>query len=51
MTYTCESDLHTIKVNQHGKFLGQRLYRLKVNVWTHTNTTDQLLGVDHYSGQ
>jgi len=39
MILTLQRDLHSVKVNQHVKYLGQRSLRLKVSVCTpHTHT-------------
>jgi len=37
MTMTSELDLNRVKMNQHVKYLGQRSFRSKVIIRTHTH--------------
>ena len=39
--------LATVMVNQHTKYLGQKLFSLKVTVQEHTHTLNRLLRLDH----
>jgi len=38
VTFTFEPNLDSVVVNQHGKYLGQRLICSTVIVWIHTQT-------------
>jgi len=38
MALTYESDLDKVKMDHRVKWVGQRLYRLTVIVWTHRHT-------------
>ena len=39
MTLTFESDLSSVKMNQHAKYQGQRSFRSKVIIGTHVTNT------------
>jgi len=46
MTLTFETDLYSVRMNRHNKYLGHRLFSSKVIVRTHSKP-DRLLYLEH----